>query len=203
MPQPEVMLPPADGDTLSRLIDETVSAARSAPEQVDGLVTRVADITGRSSSALDALMAAIVRVPSVGKVPTPLEIAPHLHEHVKNEVASNRRRSTPSTMTTVVLGAIGDAHESGRLAELAAAHKAGEKQNVPLFGRLTVGTAPRGSTVRLQFAPDSTPKLMTEILTAWHRIPLVVLVRLVLEDRYKRTRKSRETESSPSASTIG
>ncbi|WP_433574181.1 hypothetical protein [Nocardia brasiliensis] len=92
-------------------------------------------------------------------------------------------------MTTLVLYAIGEAHESGRMDELVKAHKAGERHKVPLFGNLKVGTAPRGETKRMQFQPPTTARIMVDILAAWHRVDFVVLVRLALEAQYGRKTK--------------
>jgi len=123
---------------------------------------------------------------AAGNVPTPLEVAPYLHQKVLAEVARDKKRGVSSTMTTVLLRAIGEAHQSGRLDELVASHKAGQKRSVPLFGTITVGTAPRGTTVRLQFTPSNRDRSVIDVLAQWHAVPMVVLVRLVLEDRYQR-----------------
>jgi hypothetical protein len=161
------------------------AAAEAWPDPAD-LPQQREPVRPRTRALLqEALERAASEAPA-GNVPTPLEVAPHLHQKVLAEVARDKKRGVSSTMTTVLLRSIGEAHQSGRLDELVAGHKAGQKRSVPLFGTITVGTAPRGTTVRLQFSPSSRDRAVIDVLAQWHAVPMVVLVRLVLEDRYQR-----------------
>ncbi|MFE3029532.1 hypothetical protein, partial [Nocardia tengchongensis] len=116
-----------------------------------------------------------------------------VHQKLKSEANRHSRPDSPSTMTTLVLQAIGAAHENGKLAELVEAHKAGERHKVPLFGNLKVGKAPRGETKRMQFQPPTTARIMIDILATWYRVDFVVLVRLALDAQFKRAKKSTDS----------
>lgn len=188
---------PRDPDAeLNDLVQQAVTETRNQNrEAIPELIARLKTIApaNNPTDALNKLLGAVAQVPAGGKVQTPLEIAPHLHQKLKAEATANRARNKVPTMTGIVLQAIGEAHESGRLTELVEAHKAGERHNVPLFGQLVAGTAPRGTTLRMQFQPTSTAKIVAEILASWHQIDFVVLVRLALEDHYKPRKKSKAT----------
>lgn len=183
-------------DQVEDLIEEVVRVAQLDEEDrkaIPGLVERLANVSRNSDDTLKKLLEKVNEIPSAGKAQIPLEIAPHLHQKLKAEASANRRKGpgTASTMTTLVLVAIGEAHESGRLKQLAQKHKTGERHKVPLFGNIAIGKTPRGQTMRLQFAPPTTAKTMADILAAWHRVGFVVLVRLAVEDYFdRRSRKA-------------
>ncbi|MFE3081409.1 hypothetical protein [Nocardia tengchongensis] len=179
---------------VNRLIDEAVRATREQDrEAIPEIVSRIATLTNRSDLALGTLLEAVLEVPATGKDQMPLEIAPTVHQKLKSEANRHSRPGSPSTMTTLVLQAIGAAHENGKLAELVEAHKAGERHKVPLFGNLKVGKAPRGETKRMQFQPPTTARIMIDILATWYRVDFVVLVRLALDAQFKRAKKSTDS----------
>ncbi|MEU8901264.1 hypothetical protein AB0C65_35725 [Nocardia sp. NPDC048505] len=170
-----------------RAADAIVRIIKSDPAQLAGAVQRLASATNGDHAYLDALQKRIYEsTPPAGKHPEPLDVAPNLHSRVKTEAQRQRRQGDGATVTTVILEAIGDAHARGKIPELIASFRGGERHRVPLFGNVKVGTAPRGATVKMQFAPDSRSRMMLDVLTAWYRVPRVNLVRLVLEDRYRR-----------------
>ncbi|MFI8977314.1 hypothetical protein ACIGO9_30835 [Nocardia asteroides] len=172
---------------LDELIKQAVAEVGAQNrEAIPEIVARLRAIAPHVPRALDTLLSAVASVPASGKAPVPLEIAPHLHQKLKAESHANKARGRVPTMTGIVLEAIGKAHDSDRLAQLVEAHKKGERHNVPLFGQLVAGTAPRGTTLRMQFGPDSTARFVAEVLAAWHQVGFVVLVRLAVADRYKR-----------------
>lgn len=145
----------------------------------------------RDLAVLSARLEYAVASADDGVTPTPLEVPPHLRSRVAEEVARAKKRGERSTMTVVLLQAIGAAHVSGALAHRVRAYQEGQKHQVPLFGTVTVGTAPRGNTVRLQFTPPARDRAVIDVLSSWYGVPMVVLVRLALEERYQRARKVR------------
>lgn len=174
-----------------KMIAAVFAVIASEPELAPEAVLRIASATNRDPEILNALLARIATSPPrAGKQPEPLDVAPRLHKKAKEEVARQRSHGDRATLTTVVLTAIGQAQQDGKLATLVAAFHSGERQRVPLFGNIVVGTAPRGATVKLQFAPDPRARLMVDVLTLWYRVPRANLVRLVLEDRYRRKLKA-------------
>jgi hypothetical protein len=141
---------------------------------------------------LDELIAtAIAAAEEAGSAPTPLEIPPRLHDAAKDLVGKRKKTGQRATMTSIVLEAIGEAQTSGALSELTAAYRAGQTHEVPLFGNVLMGgPAPRGATQRLQFIPSPVHKAMVNAYAIWYEVPLVVLVRLALENKFPVKRRS-------------
>lgn len=187
-PDPVDSLPTkVDRERAAEAIEAVFAIIKSDPEMTAGAVQRLASATDYDPYYLNALQERIYEsVPPVGKFPEPLDVAPNLHQRAKTEVARQRRRGDGANLTTVVLAAIGEAHTNGKIPGLVASFRGGERRKVPLFGNLVVGTVPRGATVKLQFAPDARSRMMLDVLTSWFRVPRANLVRLVLEDRYRR-----------------
>ncbi|MEV6071886.1 hypothetical protein AB0L82_35555 [Nocardia sp. NPDC052001] len=181
------------------LIDEAVQVTREKDRKaIPEIVNRIASISKRDDEVLAALLEAVLEVPSTGKDQLPLEISPSAHQKLKAAANRYSRPGAPSTMTTLVLEAIGATHESGKLGEFVDAHKAGERHKVPLFGNVKVGKAPRGEAKRMQFQPPNTATIMIDILAAWYRVDFVVLARLALDAHFnKRGRKIAETAADP------
>jgi len=153
----------------------------------------------KTEAALGKILEVVAQEPSAGKAQMPLEIAPPLHQKLKAEAAANKRRGpgTASTMTAVAMVAIGEAETDGVLKQLVAKHKDGERHRMPLFGNIVMGTAPRGETMRMQFAPPTASKTVIDLLAAWYQVDFVVLVRLAVTHRYGR-KKNAAVESKQS-----
>lgn len=189
-----------DAKRAAEAIDAVFAMIQSSPDLLPGAVQRLATATDGDPAYVNALLERIYEaIPPAGKFAEPLDVAPHLHQKVKAEVARQRRRGEGATVTTVVLEAVGEAHAAGKIPALIEGLRGGARRKVPVFGNLTVGTAPRGAAVKMQFAPDARSRMMLDVFTAWYRVQRVKLVRLVLEDRYRREPRKNAGESTTDA----